>query len=160
VELDGVRPYEISIEISEQTLRKYGLTLEQVASAVRRTSLDLAAGSVRTTGGEVLIRTQGQARAGTEFADIVVRGESGARLTIGDLGVVRDGFSEDPLEFRYNGRPAAFIDVYRVGEQSALEVAAAVRDYVAHDPSGCRPASSWTTGATSRAWCRRASTPC
>jgi multidrug efflux pump subunit AcrB len=134
VELDGVRPYEISIEISEQTLRKYGLTLEQVAAAVRRTSLDLAAGSVRTTGGEVLIRTQGQARAGAEFADIVVRGESGARLTIGDLGVVRDAFSEDPLEFRYNGRPAAFIDVYRVGEQSALEVAAAVRDYVETRP--------------------------
>lgn len=139
VELDGVRPYEISIEISEQTLRQYGLTLEQVATAVRRTSLDLAAGSVRTTGGEVLIRTQGQARAGVEFEDIVVRGESGARLTIGDLGVVRDGFSEDPLEFRYNGRPAAFIDVYRVGEQSALEVAEAVRDYIAAQPAWLPP---------------------
>ena len=139
VELDGVRPYEISIEISEQTLRQYNLTLEQVASAVRRTSLDLAAGSVRTTGGEVLIRTQGQARAGSEFEDIVVRGESGARLTIKDLGVVRDGFSEDPLEFRYNGRAAAFIDVYRVGEQSAIEVARVVRDYIASPPGWLPP---------------------
>jgi multidrug efflux pump subunit AcrB len=139
VELDGVRPYEISIEISEQTLRQYGLTLEQVAAAVRRTSLDLAAGSVRTTGGEVLIRTEGQARAGREFEGIVVRGESGARLTIADLGVVRDGFSEDPLEFRFDGRPAAFIDVYRVGEQSALEVARAVRDYVATPPAWLPP---------------------
>jgi len=139
VELDGVRPYEISIEISEQTLREYGLTLEQVAAAVRRTSLDLAAGSVRTTGGEVLIRTQGQARAGREFEDIVVRGEAGARLTIKDLGVVRDAFSEDPLEFRYNGRPAAFIDVYRVGEQSAIEVARVVRDYIASSPPWLPP---------------------
>jgi multidrug efflux pump subunit AcrB len=139
VELDGVRPYEISIEISEQTLREYGLTLEQVAAAVRRTSLDLAAGSVRTTGGEVLIRTQGQARAGREFEDIVVRGESGARLTIKDLGVVRDAFSEDPLEFRYNGRPAAFIDVYRVGEQSAIDVARVVRDYIAASPPWLPP---------------------
>jgi multidrug efflux pump subunit AcrB len=139
VELDGVRPYEISIEISEQTLREYDLTLEQVATAVRRTSLDLAAGSVRTTGGEVLIRTQGQARAGREFEDIVVRSEAGARLTIKDLGVVRDGFSEDPLEFRYNGRSAAFIDVYRVGEQSALQVAAAVRDYIAARPDWLPP---------------------
>jgi multidrug efflux pump subunit AcrB len=139
VELDGVRPYEISIEISEQTLREYGLTLEEVASAVRRTSLDLAAGSVRTTGGEVLIRTQGQARAGREFEDIVVRGESGARLTIRDLGIVRDAFSEDPLEFRYNDRPAAFIDVYRVGEQSAIEVAQVVRDYIADPPAWLPP---------------------
>jgi multidrug efflux pump subunit AcrB len=120
-------------------LRQYGLTLEQVAAAVRRTSLDLAAGSVRTTGGEVLIRTQGQARAGSEFEDIVVRGESGARLTIKDLGVVRDGFSEDPLEFRYNGRSAAFIDVYRVGEQSAIEVARVVRDYIASPPGWLPP---------------------
>ncbi|HRP86174.1 MAG TPA: efflux RND transporter permease subunit, partial [Gammaproteobacteria bacterium] len=139
VELDGVRPYEISIEISEQTLRQYGLTLEQVAAAVRRTSLDLAAGAVRTTGGEVLIRTQGQARAGREFEDIVVRGESGTRLTVKDLGVVRDGFSEDPLEFRYNGRSAAFIDVYRVGEQSAIEVARVVRDYIASPPGWLPP---------------------
>jgi multidrug efflux pump subunit AcrB len=139
VTLDGVRPYEISIEISEQTLRQYDLTLEQVASAVRRTSLDLAAGSVRTTGGEVLIRTRGQARAGVEFESIVVRGEGGTRLTIGDLGVVRDGFSEDPLEFRFNGRPAAFIDVYRVGDQSALAVAEAVRAYIANRPGWLPP---------------------
>ncbi|HUG98798.1 MAG TPA: efflux RND transporter permease subunit [Gammaproteobacteria bacterium] len=139
VELDGVRPYEISIEVSEQTLRQYGLTLEEVASAVRRTSLDLAAGSVHTTGGEVLIRTEGQARAGTEFEDIVVRGEAGARLTIRDIGVVRDGFSEEPLEFMYNGRPAAFIDVFRVGEQSALDVARAVRDYVDARPGWLPP---------------------
>ncbi|MFU8895094.1 MAG: efflux RND transporter permease subunit [Gammaproteobacteria bacterium] len=139
VELDGVRPYEISIEISEQTLRQYDLTLEQVASAVRRTSLDLAAGSVRTSGGEVLIRTQGQARVGSEFENIVVRGESGARLTISDLGTVRDGFAEDPLEFRYNDRPAAFIDVYRVGEQSALEVARVVREYIATPPAWLPP---------------------
>jgi multidrug efflux pump subunit AcrB len=139
VELDGVRPYEISIEISEQTLRQFGLTLEQVAAAVRRTSLDLAAGSVRTSGGEVLIRTQGQARAGREFENIVVRSEAGARLTVGDLGRVRDAFSEDPLEFRFNGRPAAFIDVYRVGEQSALEVARVVRDYIASPPDWLPP---------------------
>jgi len=139
VELDGVRPYEISIEISEQTLRQYGLTLEQVATAIRRNSLDLAAGSVRTTSGEVLIRTQGQARIGSEFEDIVVRGAGGARLTVKDLGVVRDGFTEDPLEFRYNGRSAAFIDVYRVGEQSALEVAREVRDYLASPPDWVPP---------------------
>ena len=140
VELDGVRPYEISIEVSEQTLREYGLTLEQVASAVRRTSLDLAAGSVRTAGGEVLIRTQGQARVGTEFEDIVVRStEGGAKLTIADIGRVRDGFSEDPLLFRYNDRPAAFIDVFRVGDQSAIELAEVVRNYVADPPAWLPP---------------------
>jgi multidrug efflux pump subunit AcrB len=142
VELDGVRPYEISIEVSEQTLRQYGLSLAEVADAVRRNSLDLAAGAVRTQGGEVLIRTEGQARKGAEFEDIVVRSRAGTRLTISDIGVVRDGFNEDPVEFRFNGQPAAFIDVFRVGDQSALDVAAAVRSYVANPPAWLPPGVS------------------
>lgn len=135
VELDGVRPYEISIEISEQTLRQYGLSLGQVADAVRRASLDLAAGAVRTEGGEILIRTQGQARRGSEFEDIVVRSDEGSKLTVRDLGVVRDGFNQDPVKFRFNGQPAAFVDVFRVGDQSAIDVADAVKAYIANPPA-------------------------
>ncbi len=139
VELDGVRPYEISIEVSEETLRAYGLTLAEVAEAVRRTSLDLAAGAVRTAGGEVLIRTEGQARAGREFEDIVVRSDDGARLTISDIGVVRDGFNEDPVKARFNGQPVAFVEVYRVDKQSAIEVANAVKEYLADPPAWLPP---------------------
>jgi multidrug efflux pump subunit AcrB len=131
VDLDGVRSYEISIEVSEQTLRQYGLTLAGVADAVRRASLDLAAGSVRTRGGEVLIRTQGQARVGSEFEGIPVRTDSATRLTVSDIGVVRDGFDEEPVDARFNGRPAVFIDVKRVGDQNAIDVADAVKAYVA-----------------------------
>ncbi len=138
IDLSGVRPYEISIEISEETLRQYGLTLATVAEAVRRSSLDLAAGAVRTTAGEVLVRTQGQARVGAEFEDIVVRTGDGARLTIRDIGVVRDGFDEEPLDARFNGRPAAFIDVFRVGDQNAIDVADTVKAYVA-DAAGRLP---------------------
>ena len=129
VDLDGVRNYEISIEVSDQTLRQYGMTLGEVAGAVRSGSMDLAAGRVRTAGGEVLLRTQGQARAGIEFEDIVVRTDGQSRLTIADIGKVRDGFSEDPLESRFNGRPAVFIDIYRVGSQNAIDVADAVKRY-------------------------------
>ncbi|MBZ0265382.1 efflux RND transporter permease subunit, partial [bacterium] len=57
VELANVRPYEISIEIDEANLRRYNLTLPQVAAMVRRSSLDLAGGSVKTDGGEILVRT-------------------------------------------------------------------------------------------------------
>ena len=129
VDLDGVRNYEISIEVSDQTLRQYGLTLGEVAGAVRSGSLDLAAGRVRTPGGEVLLRTQGQARAGVEFEDIAVRTDGQSRLTVADIAQVRDGFSEDPLESRFNGRPAVFIDIYRVGSQNAIDVADAVKAY-------------------------------
>ena len=130
IDLSGVRPYEISIEVSEETLRQYGLTLAGVADAVRRTSLDLAAGAVRTEGGEILIRTQGQARVGNEFEDIIVRSGGGTRLSISDIAFVRDGFNEEPMDTRFNGKPAAFIDVFRVGDQNAIDVADAVKTYV------------------------------
>jgi multidrug efflux pump subunit AcrB len=58
VSVTGVRPYEISIEISEEILRRYGLSFDQVAGAVRESSLDIPGGSVKTAGGEILVRTK------------------------------------------------------------------------------------------------------
>jgi len=72
VSIAGVRPYEISIEVSEQTLRRYGLSFDQVANVVRNSSLDVPAGSVKTPGGEILVRTKGQKYYCPEFENIVV----------------------------------------------------------------------------------------
>ncbi|UCC22218.1 MAG: efflux RND transporter permease subunit, partial [Planctomycetota bacterium] len=72
VDITGVRPYEISIEVSEKTLRRYGLTFDQVAKAVRESSIDVPAGSVKTKGGEILVRTEGQRYYGPEFEKIIV----------------------------------------------------------------------------------------
>ncbi len=131
VELTGVRPYELSIEISESTLQQYGLTLESVANAVNRASLDLPAGSIRTPGGEVLLRTKGQAYVGADFAEIVVLSRpDGTRLTLGDIGDIVDGFEENPVVTRFNNQPAVVVDVYRVGDQSAIEVSNAVKAYI------------------------------
>ena len=130
VELSGVRPYEIAIEIPEQALRQHGLTLAQVATAIDNASLDLAAGAIKTAGGEVLIRTKGQAYNQADFENIVVLSHEGTRLRVADIGTVRDGFEEEALEMRFNNRFAVAVDVYRVGEQSAIEVAAAVKDYI------------------------------
>ncbi len=132
VELDAVRPYEVSIEISESDLERYGLTFDEVAAAIRRSSVDLPAGSIKTRGGEILLRTQGQAYVKEEFERIVVLSRSdGTRLTVGDIAQVNDGFEEEPLYARFNGLPAVLIEVYRVGDQSAIELAAAVRAYIA-----------------------------
>ncbi|MDE0911316.1 MAG: efflux RND transporter permease subunit, partial [Myxococcota bacterium] len=70
VELKYDRPYEISIEVSEDALRRHELTLEQVAAAVRGSSLDLPGGSVKTRGGEILLRTVGRAYEGNDFEEI------------------------------------------------------------------------------------------
>jgi multidrug efflux pump subunit AcrB len=135
-DIEGVRDAEIHIEISEDTLRRYGLTLGQVAERVRLGSLDLPAGSVKTAGGEILIRTKGRRYYAADYGDIaVITRADGSQVRLGDIAILRDGFEEVDRFARFQGQPAALINIYRVADQNALEVAGAVKAYV----EGIRP---------------------
>ena len=131
VDIVSAPPYEISIEVSEVALRRHGMTFDQVANAVRRSSLDLPGGSVRTDGGEILLRTIGQAYRGAEYEDLVLWTRSdGSRLRLGDVATVVDGFEETDQYARFDRNSSVTVSVFRTGEQSALDIAAAVRRYV------------------------------
>lgn len=131
-ELVGTRAYEIGIEVREETLRAYNLTLAEVAQAIRRSSLDLPGGRIETAGGDVLVRTVGQAYVGRDFENIVVRTNAdGSRVLVRDIATIRDGFIEQERYARHNGQPATAIRVLSVGEQNALAVSEAVRRFVA-----------------------------
>ncbi len=130
--LTNVRPWEISIEVSEQALRRHGLTFDEVVAAVRRSSLDLPGGSLKTAGGEILLRAKGQAYRGPQFAKLVLLSRpDGSRLSLGDVAQVVDGFEETDNRARFDGEPAVLVQVFRVGQQNALDVAEAVKRYVA-----------------------------
>ncbi len=130
-EVYGVRNPEVQIEIPERTLREYGLTLAQVSEIVRRASLDLPAGRIKEQGRELLVITKGRKYHAPEFRNIVVISRpDGSRVTLGQIAKVKDGFEDRDLRTRFQGKPAAIILVYRVAEQSALKVAAAVKRYV------------------------------
>ena len=132
VEMMGLRAYEIAIEIEERTLDRYGLSFDQVVEAIRRSSLDLPAGTLKTEGGAIMLRTRGQAYDVNDFANItIVTAHDGSRVTLGEIARIRDGFEEEPLYAVFNGRPAVFLEVYRTGQQNAIEIGRAVRDYVA-----------------------------
>ncbi|HPG25721.1 MAG TPA: efflux RND transporter permease subunit, partial [Myxococcota bacterium] len=137
--LDGVsqaelvydRPYEISIEVSEEALRRHGLDLDTVARAVRATSLDLPGGSVKTEGGEILLRAKGQAYRGREFEEIVVLTRTdGTLVRVADIGRVVDGFEDTELRGLFNGDPSVVIRVRRTGDEDVLEAAAAVKAWL------------------------------
>lgn len=131
VKLTFARPYEISVNVSEQTLRRHGLTLAEVGRAIEQSSLDIPGGSLKTAGGEILVRTVGQAYTGREFEDIVVLTRNdGTRVTVGDLATVEDGFAEYDMAARFDGEPAVGIKVSRVGEEDILEIAGQVKDYL------------------------------
>jgi len=146
-DLKSARPYEIAIEISEESLRRYNLTFDFVAAAVRRASIDLPGGSVKTETGEILLRTEGQAYVGSEFEDLTLLSRAdGTRLRLNDVATVIDGFEELDQSSRLDGKDAVLVQVFRVGDQSAIEISGAVRGYIA-DAQPRMPA-----GITLTAW--------
>jgi multidrug efflux pump subunit AcrB len=132
VELTNARPYEISIEVFENDLRRYGLTFDEVSRSVRTFSLDLPGGSIRTEGGEILLRTKGQAYRGPEFEAIVLRTRAdGSYLTLGEVAHIEDGFAETDQSAGFDAEPAVLVQVFRVGDQNALDITDKVKAYIA-----------------------------
>jgi multidrug efflux pump subunit AcrB len=131
VDLTGLPPPEISIEIPQENLRRYDLTMPQVARIVRNASIDLPGGSVKTDGGEVLVRTTERRKFGSEFDDITVRATSdGTRVTLADVAEIEDTFRDTDRSALYNGKRAVEVKVYRVGNQTPLGISKAVNEYV------------------------------
>lgn len=132
VEMAFTRPYEISVEVPEQMLRRHGLTLEQVGEAIRRTSVDMPGGSIRAAGGEILLRTEGQAYTATELEDVVVLTRAdGTRLLLRDIATLVDGFEEGDLRARLDGTPAVMVKVFRVGDEDIITMAGTVKAFLA-----------------------------
>ena len=128
VTLEDVRDPEIQIEVSQETLRTYGLTLAQVASRVRNASVDLPGGSLKTQGGELLVRMREKRYTAHDYASLPILSlEDGSHLTLGDLATVREGFAETSRYATFNGSPTVMVEVYRVGEQKPVKVAKAAK---------------------------------
>ncbi|SES64483.1 efflux RND transporter permease subunit [Thalassotalea agarivorans] len=127
----GKRAYEISIEITEEKLQKYGLTFDQVTQAVRASSIDLPGGTIKTEGGDILLRTDGQAYTGEEFGRIVLKTSmDGTRLLLRDVANIVDGFVESDDFAEFDGLPSTSIMVQSTGDQDDLAIAKEVRQFV------------------------------
>ncbi len=134
VEVSGVRKYEISIEVPLHRLRALGLTLTDVANTIRRSSLDLSAGSIDTRESQVRIRTLGQNYDQQDFEEIVLLSRSdGTVVRLGDIAAVRDGFQETDLIVRHQNHPAVFVEVYRADGEQVMDVATTVREHLANE---------------------------
>ncbi len=131
VKLGAIRPFEISIEISQENLRRYNLTLEQVAARLRSESVDLPAGGIKTDAGEILLRVSEQRDYGYEFGRIpIISTPDGSQVLLEDIARVSDGFQDLDKYALYDGKPAVMLKVYRVGDQTPIEVSDTVHQYV------------------------------
>ncbi len=130
VELQGVPPLEIAIEIDRERLEALGLTLDEVARIVGAGSMELPSGGVKTDQGEVLVRVADRALTVADFADIPLRSTAdGASLRLGDVASIRDGYAETDQSNHYNGKRAVRVVAYRVGDETPASVSEAVRTY-------------------------------
>jgi len=131
VHLESVRSPEIHITISEELLRKHGLTVAGVAEAIRASSLDRPLGSIHGARGDVLLRIREEKRRPEEFRDVPVgRGADGREILLGTVAGIRRGWEDVEVGARYNGRPAVIVQVNKTGDQDTTVVAEGVRKYI------------------------------
>ena len=128
VELSRVPSYVTHVEIAQNTLREYDMTLAQVADLIEQSSRDVPAGAIDTSRGEILLRMKERREWAREMADIVVvSSDAGAPVRLGDIAELRDGFEEVGFHSQFNRQPSIEIEIFRVGTQSPLEVAESVQ---------------------------------
>ncbi len=129
------RPYQIDVEIPEATLRKYGLSLSDVAQSIRNENIEQPAGTIRTESHEFLVRGRNKFLLGQEIASLPALKAGGNTLLVGELGNVRDGF-EDSINYnRINGQPALTVQVEKTADEDLLQIVEEVRAYVADKAS-------------------------
>ncbi len=112
VELFGVRSEEVSIEVSEESLRRYNLSFADVAGVIRNSSINLSGGSVRTDAGNFSLAIRNRADTETDFGDIIVRQTNdGGTIRVRDVATVIDGFEDNEILATLNGEPAVLLQV-------------------------------------------------
>ena len=134
IRLVGTRDYEISIEVSEESLRRHGLTFDEIRRVVQRSSLNLPGGSIKTPTQDIVVRTAGQRYTGLEFALLpLLTRDDGTVVTLDEVARVSDGFVDAWRIGRFNGTPSVLVSVFRTNEEDSLVISDAVRAYVAEE---------------------------
>ena len=131
VQLNGTRPYEMGIEISEHNLRRYQLSFDQVAQAIRNASVNIPAGTIRTVDGDIQLQARSQAYTAEDYARIpVLTSPDGSKVLLGDIATIDDGFSDWTLLAQYNGFPSVFLELSISEDPDILAATKTVKDYI------------------------------
>ena len=131
VELTSPRPYEVAVEVSEYTLRRYGLNFSDVVQAIRGSSLNLPAGAIKATGGDIQLQTRGQAYDRRDFERIpLLSTRDGTQVMLGDVATVLDGFEDVDVRTRFNDKPSHNLHVYVSSHPNTLATSESVQEWI------------------------------
>ena len=122
VDTEGARDYEISVEVSEEKLRAYNLTFDEVAAAVSTNSIDLSGGLLRSPRGDISLRARSQAYHAADFRNLPLRvTNEGARIFLGDVAEIRDGFVDQKFLHRFDGKPSVSLQITTDGGNDIID---------------------------------------
>jgi HAE1 family hydrophobic/amphiphilic exporter-1 len=131
VNVRGFSDHQIRIEVPAQTLRQFGLSVDDIAAIIARQSFDLPAGTIETTEGDILVRFDDERRNPLEFSDLVVVGSnSGAEIRLGDIAKITDMFELAESRVVFNGARAAILEISKTSNQDTLKVIGAVKTFL------------------------------
>ena len=129
VDIRGGRSYEVHVDIDPLTLERLGMSLADISSAISNASVERSGGSIKTEGGEILLRVSNRAQWAKDFATLaIIKQDNGQSLTLADIAHIKDEFEDTVKSHKYNGENALSIDVYRVGDQTPIGVSDAVEE--------------------------------
>ena len=150
VGLKGTRDREITIELSEEELRRHSLSIGEVSRKVRQASLNLTMGEIRTDTGSVILQTVAKRSVGQDFEDIpLITQNDGTIVTLGDVATIRDGFVDQEVITEVNGHPAVLVRIDATEQQSVVEMAEDIRNLLAvYNPPEGASVSIWNDNAT------------
>ena len=131
IEFKGDKPFEISVEISQEKLKEYNISIQQIAQKIKTATLDLPGGSIKSKSGEILIRMKERKDYGFEIAKIpILTNINGTIVKLGDIANIKDNFKDTDIIFTFNGKPAIGLDVFRIGNQTPITVSNAVHKHL------------------------------
>ncbi|MEM7766937.1 MAG: efflux RND transporter permease subunit [Pseudomonadota bacterium] len=136
--VQGILGEEVSIEVSEESLRRYNLTLADVAFAVQSASLNSSGGGIKTETGDVSIQARNLADNKDQFERIIVsQTREGGVIRVSDVAEVIDGFVDEELIATHNGMPTAWVFVVSPNRMQIVDYTQGFRDYIerANDPA-------------------------
>ena len=131
--ISGTRDYQISIEISEESLRKYGITLSDVSKAVANNGINIPAGTIRNADENFRIRVMGRRYEAKEYRDIpIIAKTDGTTVTLGQIATIKDSFDDDAkVHSMFNGYPAAAVNIYKTDSEDAIKISEEITRYLA-----------------------------
>jgi len=150
VEIGNVPDYVTHIEIPRKRLREYNMTLGEIADIIAQSSEDIPAGAIETNAGEILLRMQERKQWADEYSNIeIIPSETGGSIRLADLASITDGFEETGFHGTFNQQPTVDLQIYRVGDQSPLDIAATVKQILEESESTLPPGIKYRIDSSS-----------